>query len=1269
MARRTPIPAIVASLWLVFDNGASWAQIRTDASLGQPARALTGPGFVIPENLGRLARNNLFHSFETFNIGGGESATFTTATAGIANVISRVTGGGASSINGALRLHAAAGAPAFFFINPAGVTFGAGARIDVPGAFHVSTADYVKFADGNWYADIDRASAFSSAPPEAFGFLGAASGVIRVTGAAFASDTQAIDAVAGDIVLNNSRIRSASADIRIVALGQPAATREIGLTGRVPQAAGIFSMVNGSEIGTSAAGATGGGDIYIAAGSATVNQSTIQSSVDLEASATGGSVTIEAAGAMQLVSGGRVASDTGGSGKAGDIFVTADSLAVDAQGRSAVTGISTETRSTSTGSGGMVAVDVAGAMSVVNRGVVNTNSNGTAPAGDVLVTAGSLTIDGRGSSSTTGIYSESSFMGNGGRVAVNVAGPLRILDGGTVASYALDAGSAQDISVSAGSLTVDGLNKELMTGILSETDAFTSGAGGNVIVEVVETASVLNGGRIGTETWGSGKGGNTLVTAGSLALDSGGNDVAKGIYSRTGWTASGDAGALKVEAAGALNVTKGGSIFSESSGRGNAGGVAVTAGSLTVDGGRTWATTAIYSQTQWSSTGNAGTVSVDVAGAMDVRGGGYVSSETRSTGMAGDTSVTAGSLTLDGQRFALWDTGLFSDASGTGNAGKLTVNVAGALNVLDGAQISSNTWNSGRAGNVMVTAGTLTLDRRGGYTTSIRSSAMRGSTGDAGTVTVKADGAINILNGGSISSDTGGSGKAGRVGIEAGSLRADAQGFTGGGTGISSEALRGTGHAGTVTVDVDGTLELIHGATISSSTWTSGKAGTVAVTAKSLIIDGQGGAAGGTGIVSSAENGTGDAGTVTVSVEEGRIVNGGFISSSTWTSGKAGDVAVTAGSLTLDGQGLTEFGTGIASAAFLGTGNAGTIRVDVPRTLAIFDGAQINSSTWTTGKAGDVSVTAGSIVIDGKGNTLRPTAIASDARAGSGGQTGSVRVSALDSLSLRNVGRISIKNEANVAVPSALVPTVLTAAAPVVTLKDAAITAESTGNVAASNIVINAGRLLYLDPSSITTAANEGDGGSITINSGGAVWLANSKITTSVAGLAGNGGDIAVNADVLLLETGFIQANTAAAAAHGGNIAINVATLIPSHSTVLVGSATPQLFQPFASGYNVIQAAAPTGVSGAIAVTAPALDLSGSLTGLSARMMDPARLGRNPCRAGGGSSLSQTGRGGLPPPVAGPLRLETPPADVEALARPVAHTGPWLVASLPSRCL
>ena len=143
--------------------------------------------------------------------------------------------------------------------------------------------------------------------------------------------------------------------------------------------------------------------------------------------------------------------------------------------------------------------------------------------------------------------------------------------------------------------------------------------------------------------------------------------------------------------------------------------------------------------------------------------------------------------------------------------------------------------------------------------------------------------------------------------------------------------------------------------------------------------------------------------------------------------------------------------------------------------------------------------------------------------------------------------------------------------------------------------------------------------------------LRNGQIATSVAGQQGNGGDITIQAPTLVMQTGFIQANTAAATANGGNVNINVDALVPSGSTLFVGGAAPFTFAPGVFGFNVIQAAAPTGVSGTIQISTPVLDIIGSISALPTEFLDSGGLGRSPCAIVGGSSLSQVGRGGMPP--------------------------------------
>src|SRR5215475_3608031 len=153
-----------------------------DGTLGSAAKGVVAPGaddlgtatYLIRADLGEQHGGNLFHSFERFSIGSGERATFTDQGApnpgASDNVISRVTGGELSQIDGTL--HSTIPGADVWLLNPSGVVFGAGAKVDVPGSFHAGTGDYVALADGaRFTANPTKQGVLTTAPPAAFGFL------------------------------------------------------------------------------------------------------------------------------------------------------------------------------------------------------------------------------------------------------------------------------------------------------------------------------------------------------------------------------------------------------------------------------------------------------------------------------------------------------------------------------------------------------------------------------------------------------------------------------------------------------------------------------------------------------------------------------------------------------------------------------------------------------------------------------------------------------------------------------------------------------------------------------------------------------------------------------------------------------------------------------------------------------------------------------------------------------------------------------------------
>src|SRR5436309_3402090 len=147
----------------------SASTITSDGTIGT---TVTQGGAIFDITGGTRTGSNLFHSFGLFSVATGDTANFLNDT-GLAtsNIIGRVTGGQLSSIFGTIKT-TNFGNASLFLINPAGWVFGPTASLNVGGSFHVSTADYLKFADGaKFHADLAKQSTLTAAAVSAFGFL------------------------------------------------------------------------------------------------------------------------------------------------------------------------------------------------------------------------------------------------------------------------------------------------------------------------------------------------------------------------------------------------------------------------------------------------------------------------------------------------------------------------------------------------------------------------------------------------------------------------------------------------------------------------------------------------------------------------------------------------------------------------------------------------------------------------------------------------------------------------------------------------------------------------------------------------------------------------------------------------------------------------------------------------------------------------------------------------------------------------------------------
>ena len=129
------------------------AQISSDDTLSTTVSTDDAVNFLIEG--GERSLDNLFHSFSEFSIPNLGSAYFDN-NPDITNIFSRVTGGNISDIQGLIRANSTAN---LFLINPAGIVFGENAALDVGGSFFATTAESVVFGDGIEFSAIEPQAA------------------------------------------------------------------------------------------------------------------------------------------------------------------------------------------------------------------------------------------------------------------------------------------------------------------------------------------------------------------------------------------------------------------------------------------------------------------------------------------------------------------------------------------------------------------------------------------------------------------------------------------------------------------------------------------------------------------------------------------------------------------------------------------------------------------------------------------------------------------------------------------------------------------------------------------------------------------------------------------------------------------------------------------------------------------------------------------------------------------------------------------------------
>ncbi|MBC8017815.1 MAG: filamentous hemagglutinin N-terminal domain-containing protein [Verrucomicrobia bacterium] len=939
--RRYPgiIPIISAGLLIVLSAPAQ-AGITLDGSVG-PSGTLTGPNYSISDTVGTRTGNNLFHSFGTFTVGTGESATFS-GPSGIANIIGRVTGGSPSSVDGLIR--STIDNANLYLINPSGLFFGPNASLDVRGSFHASTADYIKFSNGdNFYADRLLTCVLSVAEPASFGFLNASPASITVDQSTLQVPVgQTLTLAGGGVTLTNDPAKPSYFDFDTYTQGTgyyvlsaPGGRINIASVG----SPGEVSL-NDADLG--AASFSSLGDVVLR------NGANLTVASDIFATGEAGSIFIRGRDILLK--------DLGVAGLAYGIDASGNPAGtVDIKGRSLqMDNVSLTANSTGEIDHGVrpaFIVDLTVEFSMYNGAQVDTSNFGPGSAGDIAIRAGSIVlgdeIPGTGPLADVGFYgylnSSTYTQGKGGNISLT-AGDILIRNGFYLVTSAMDQGNAGNISVQS------------------------------------DTLKCLDQGNIGSNAY-------------ALGFDLDGNPVNAGSAGKVS-IVSRDILISAANSTAVVNSSQITGITSQVDGKSNGGKISVTADTLQIrDGGRI---NTVLNGTERGSDVEITAKNMTVSGYyIDVDGYRLSAVDGRligtfASGTGGDISVTTDSLTL--ANGGVIRTGLYNNAPGTSNAGNITVN-AKNVDIATRGQIYADSFRgTGNSGNITVNAATMSITgaknapRPGSLDFDFTGLSTTTNAGIGGKITVVLSGDLTATNGGGIKADTQGIGSGGAIDISAANI-----GLSGSGTEINALSAN-TGNAGNIGLKA-GVLTLADGSSVTTQAKGDGAGGAITVTADALALSGA-------GQITSSASGAGNAGKIAVTLTgDLEATSGGGISADTSGSGTGGSIAVDARNVTFADKGFlgaSSSGSGHAGEIFIKSGrlqiensgsiatsatdigNAGKITVETG-TLQMASAGQISSSSAKSGNAGNISVTATDSVY------LRDSSITTEALLADGG--------------------------------------------------------------------------------------------------------------------------------------------------------------------------------------------------------------------------------------------------------------------------------------------
>jgi filamentous hemagglutinin family protein len=1139
---------------LLFTSTATHAQIAPDATLGEERsqivpRALGGESI----NGGAIRGTHLFHSFSEFNVGNGQQVYFANPT-GIQTIFTRVTGNTSSNINGTLGVDGAAN---LFLLNPNGLLFGPNARLDVRGSFVGSTANAIQFGNQGAFSATNPTSPnpLLTIRPSALLFTQLNTAPI-VSGSIAPVGTNAVDRslfglrvadgqnlllVGGDVVVDGGNTGAG-----LVAQGGRIELGGLASTGAI--SIDEFKLTYPDGVARSNVSLVNDARVSVQGnnGNIAVNANTLigTNGGRLVAGFNGtGTIAVNAniinfAGTSALDG---VASGLGnivanGANNGGDILINANSLTLSAGAE-----INTGVLATEQGSAGNIAID-ADSISITDNASIAANTQGQGNAGNISINADSISI--AGALISTGTRGQ----GNAGNIAIQVD-QVNLKNGASIDSSVdpQGVGRGGDVSIQSNSLSMEG------AGIISRVELDGQGNSGNISIKT-GALSATQGSQLSTSVFGQGNGGNISIEAQDILFRDlpivGGAPTPSGIFNIVDFTGIGNAGDVRIKT-GTLTILNDAGIITYTRGLGNAGNIFIQAEQLNL-----LAAGSGIDSSAVLGTGNAGNIQIQT-NSLSMAGSSAISSSTNTTGNGGNIQIDTDSLVMErpsvrGSKAvpeppdAMFSGVISTGTTSSGLAGNITLNIRDTLfmdqgrvssAVLDGGTLVPQLRGSGLAGNIQVNTGSLQAIRSFFETSS-------SGQGNAGEVVIRAQDSISLNNGSIISSTissfrgSNAIGNSGNIEIEARSLLMD-----------NAQLLSFTdalGDAGKVQIRVQDQI-ILDGRNGFTSIVTSvsnngiGRGGDILIEAQSLLMD--------NAQLLSLTDALGDAGKVQIRVQDQIILDGrnGFTSIATSVSnngiGRGGDILIEAGSVQLNSAELTT--------STFGKGNAGNVVISVRDRVELSQGGQFLAGTTGQGDAGNVILRANNLIVDGVDpRTSKLSGIFTLVGQSAVGRARDIDID-VNSLTIKNGGRIGASTfgqgnagDINIRVRDRMVLSGATPIDQAISSISSAATETATGT--AGTIRISNPQILEIRDGArmIVNSVNNQKGGNIEIQ---ARQLLLNQGSISAETASTDGGNITLQLNALSLRNQSRISTTAGVAqlgGNGGNITINAGAIV-----------------------------------------------------------------------------------------------------------------------------